>query len=41
MAKRPEANRTEPRTVSQWIRYVVVAVIALFLVWLLLRVYVL
>jgi hypothetical protein len=35
------ANRTEPRTVGQWIRYVVVAVIALFLVWWMLRLYVL
>lgn len=34
-------NRTEPKTVGQWIRYVVVAVIALFLVWWMLRVYVL
>lgn len=34
-------NRTEPRTLGQWIRYLVVAIIALFLVWWLLRVYVL
>ena len=34
-------NRTEPRTVSQWIRYLVVAAIALFLVWWMLRLYVL
>jgi hypothetical protein len=34
-------NRTEPKTVSQWLRYIVVAVIALFLVWWMLRVYVL
>ena len=34
-------NQTEPKTVGQWIRYVVVAVIALFLVWWMLRVYVL
>ena len=34
-------NRTEPKTPLQWIRYVVVAVIALFLVWWMLRVYVL
>jgi len=34
-------NRTEPKTLSQWIRYVVVAVIALFLVWWMLRLYVL
>jgi hypothetical protein len=26
-------NRTEPRTLAQWIRYLAVAVIALFLVW--------
>jgi hypothetical protein len=37
----PVDNRTEPKTVGQWIRYVVVAVIALFLVWWMLRVYVL
>jgi hypothetical protein len=35
------ANRTEPKTVGQWIRYVVVAAIALFLVWWMLRLYVL
>jgi hypothetical protein len=29
---RSVANRTEPKTVGQWIRYVVVAAIALFLV---------
>ena len=34
-------NRTDPRTASQWIRYMVVAVIALFLVWWMLRLYVL
>jgi hypothetical protein len=34
-------NRTEPRTLDQWIRYVVVAAIALFLVWWMLRLYVL
>ena len=34
-------NRTEPKTAVQWVRYVVVAVIALFLVWWMLRVYVL
>jgi hypothetical protein len=33
-------NQTEPKTVRQWIRYVIVAVIALFLVWWMLRVYV-
>jgi hypothetical protein len=37
----PVPNRTEPRTAGQWIRYVVVAVIALFLIWWLLRLYVL
>jgi hypothetical protein len=37
----PVANRTEPKTARQWIRYIVVAVIALFLVWWMLRVYVL
>ena len=35
------ANRTEPRTVSQWIKYIVVAAIAIWLVIWLLRVYVL
>jgi hypothetical protein len=34
-------NRTEPRTVSQWLRYIFVAAIALFLVWWMLRFYVL
>ena len=34
-------NRTEPSTARQWIHYLVVAVIALFLVWWMLRVYVL
>jgi hypothetical protein len=34
-------NRTEPRTLGQWIRYMVVADIALFLVWWMLRLYVL
>jgi hypothetical protein len=34
-------NRTEPKTVGQWIRYVIVAAIALFLVWWMLRLYVL
>ena len=37
----PVENRTEPKTAGQWIRYVVVAAIALFLVWWMLRVYVL
>ena len=31
-------NRTEPRTVGQWIRYVAVAVIALWLVVWMLRI---
>jgi hypothetical protein len=35
------AKRTEPKTAGQLIRYVVVAVIALFLVWWMLRLYVL
>jgi hypothetical protein len=34
-------NRTEPKTAGQWVRYIVVAVIALFLVWWMLRLYVL
>jgi hypothetical protein len=34
-------NRTEPKTPGQWIRYIVVAAIALFLVWWMLRLYVL
>jgi hypothetical protein len=34
-------NRTEPKTASQWIRYIVTALIALFLVWSMLRLYVL
>jgi hypothetical protein len=33
-------NRTEPKTAGQWVRYIVVAVIALFLVWWMLRLYV-
>jgi hypothetical protein len=37
----PVANRTEPKTAGQWIRYIVVAAIALYLVWWMLRVYVL
>jgi hypothetical protein len=37
----PVANRTEPKTAGQLVRYIVVAVIALFLVWWLLRMYVL
>lgn len=34
-------NPTEPKTPMQWIRYMVMAVIALFLVWWMLRLYVL
>jgi hypothetical protein len=34
-------NRTEPKNPTQWIRYIVVVVIALFLAWWMLRVYVL
>jgi hypothetical protein len=34
-------NRTEPKTFSQWVRYLVVAAIAIFLVWWMLRLYVL
>jgi hypothetical protein len=34
-------NRTEPKTARQWLRYIVVAVIALYLVWWMLRAYVL
>jgi hypothetical protein len=33
------ANRTEPKTAAEWIRYIVVAVIALYLVWWMLRGY--
>jgi hypothetical protein len=33
-------NRTEPKTFAQWIRYIVVAAIAIFLVWWMLRLYV-
>ena len=34
-------KRTEPKTAGQWVRYIVVAVIALYLVWWMLRLYVL
>ena len=34
-------NRTEPKTVGQWLPYVAVAAIALYLVWWMLRSYVL
>ncbi len=37
----PMDYRTEPKTARQWIRYIVVALIALFLVWWMLRLYVL
>jgi hypothetical protein len=40
MDDRTVPNRTEPKTVGQWLRYIVVALIALFLVWWMLRVYV-
>jgi hypothetical protein len=40
MAAKNTNNRTEPKTVGQWIRYVVLAAIALFLVWWMLRLYV-
>jgi len=36
----PLENRTEPRTIGQWIRHIVIAAIALLLVWMMLRVYV-
>jgi hypothetical protein len=32
------ANRTEPKTIGQWVRYVVMAVIALWLVVWMLRI---
>jgi len=35
------ANRTEPKTAGEWIRYIAMAAIALYLVWWLLRSYVL
>jgi hypothetical protein len=35
------SNRTEPKTFREWIRYLVVAAIALYLVWWMLRLYVL
>jgi hypothetical protein len=38
--KEDMSNRTEPRTLREWIRYVVVAAIALWLVIWMLRVYV-
>jgi hypothetical protein len=34
-------NRTEPKTVMQWLRYIAMAAIALILVWEMLRIYVL
>jgi hypothetical protein len=33
-------KQSEPKTAGQWIRQIVVAIIALFLIWWLLRVYV-
>jgi hypothetical protein len=33
-------NRTEPKTPAQWMRYLVVAAIALYLVWWMLRLYI-
>jgi len=33
-------NRTEPKTASQWLRYIAMATIAIFLVWWMLRLYV-
>ena len=33
-------NQTDPKTPGQWLRYLVFAVIALLLVWVMLRVYV-
>jgi len=32
------ANRTQPKTVSEWIRYIVIAIIALWLVVWMLRI---
>jgi hypothetical protein len=32
-------NRTEPKTFGQWVRYIVFAAIALWLVWWMLRIY--
>jgi len=37
----PVENRTEPKTARQWLRYIVVAIIALGLVAWMLRLYVL
>jgi hypothetical protein len=34
-------NQTDPKNPGQWVRYIVFAVIALFLVYVMLRVYVL
>lgn len=37
----PLENRTQPKTVGQWIRYIFFAAIAIVLVWSMLRMYVL
>jgi len=34
------ANRTQPRTPREWVRYIVFALIALAMVWWMLRLYV-
>jgi hypothetical protein len=34
-------NRTEPKTAGQWIRYVFMAAVALFLIWWMLQPYLL
>jgi hypothetical protein len=36
-----DALQTEPKTPRQWLRYIIVAAIALFLVWWMLSLYVL
>jgi hypothetical protein len=38
MADEPMANRTQPKTVKEWIRYIAVAVVALWLVIWMLRI---
>jgi hypothetical protein len=35
------SNRTEPKTPSQWLRYILMAAVALFLVWWMLQPYIL
>jgi hypothetical protein len=37
----PVQNETDPKTPRQWIRHIIVVIIALFLVWWMLRIYVL